>query len=469
MAPAFAGSPRCLRPPRAIPPKKPSSHRGLLPPAFLPARSPFQPQKAQRRRGEKPQPGPSGDPPVGATPKPRGGDPPRARPGRSPAPQRDARPAAEHAEPTALSTERLSALALRAQGGSWGGREAPRAAPSGRLRDPPAPARIRRRGAAGESRGEPLRRGMDGRRPWPPSGGAEGPDGAGFWSAALWALRNRSAPGQDLDLEGLGDFGRGTRYRGESQSRLLKALLGAAYALIIGASLVGNAVVCHVVARKRRLCSATGLFIVNLAVADLMITLLNTPFTLVSPRGGGRGGGGALSVRSNGELSGLGASSAEKGMGWGFPPGLRWILSWGWGGARRSFRPVFPPEGARSGFQKRARTIDPRSDSKTRSGVRVRVFVRGEDLPVALCMCSEAFWGWEGLGLLPPHMLRSEFGHLLPRSPELPSCSLPGSGFPKSVPKIGSCLPTWRRSSQSLPLFLAVSQQMLIFGEGDIP
>ncbi|XP_066496301.1 G-protein coupled receptor 83-like [Tiliqua scincoides] len=74
-----------------------------------------------------------------------------------------------------------------------------------------------------------------------------------------------------------------SRKRHGAQGRLpLKALLVAAYALIIAVSLLGNALVCHVVVGKnRRLCSATSLFIVNLAVADLMITLLNTPFTLV--------------------------------------------------------------------------------------------------------------------------------------------------------------------------------------------
>ncbi|XP_035746034.1 probable G-protein coupled receptor 83 isoform X2 [Egretta garzetta] len=85
----------------------------------------------------------------------------------------------------------------------------------------------------------------------------------------------------DLDLEDLGDFGSGTRYEGESQSRTVKALLIVAYSVIICISLFGNVLVCHVVIKNKRMHSATSLFIANLAVADVMITVLNTPFTLV--------------------------------------------------------------------------------------------------------------------------------------------------------------------------------------------
>ncbi|XP_061454335.1 G-protein coupled receptor 83-like [Rhineura floridana] len=102
--------------------------------------------------------------------------------------------------------------------------------------------------------------------------------------AALQAWRNRSfffPEGEGWDMEELGDFQSGARYEGESQSRTAKALLVVAYAAIICVSLFGNVVVCHVVVKNKRMHSATGLFIVNLAVADIMITLLNTPFTLV--------------------------------------------------------------------------------------------------------------------------------------------------------------------------------------------
>eukprot|EP00066_Takifugu_rubripes_P027805 XP_011617071.1 PREDICTED: probable G-protein coupled receptor 83 [Takifugu rubripes] len=67
----------------------------------------------------------------------------------------------------------------------------------------------------------------------------------------------------------------------ESQDGGVKALLVAAYSLIIAVSLFGNVLVCHVVLKKKRSPSATSLFIMNLAVADIFITVLNTPFTLV--------------------------------------------------------------------------------------------------------------------------------------------------------------------------------------------
>uniref|UniRef100_A0A8C3N0F4 Uncharacterized protein n=1 Tax=Geospiza parvula TaxID=87175 RepID=A0A8C3N0F4_GEOPR len=67
----------------------------------------------------------------------------------------------------------------------------------------------------------------------------------------------------------------------ESQKPTVKALLIVAYSVIIVMSLFGNMLVCHVVLKNKRMHSATSLFIVNLAVSDIMITLLNTPFTLV--------------------------------------------------------------------------------------------------------------------------------------------------------------------------------------------
>ncbi|XP_069553655.1 G-protein coupled receptor 83-like [Brachyistius frenatus] len=68
---------------------------------------------------------------------------------------------------------------------------------------------------------------------------------------------------------------------GQSQDGSVKALLVAAYCLIIVISLFGNTLVCHVVVKNKRTQSATSLFILNLAVADIFITVLNTPFTLV--------------------------------------------------------------------------------------------------------------------------------------------------------------------------------------------
>ncbi|XP_061881963.1 G-protein coupled receptor 83-like [Entelurus aequoreus] len=61
----------------------------------------------------------------------------------------------------------------------------------------------------------------------------------------------------------------------------VKALLVAAYSVIIVISLFGNTLVCHVIVKNKRTQSATSVFIMNLAVADVFITVLNTPFTLV--------------------------------------------------------------------------------------------------------------------------------------------------------------------------------------------
>ncbi|XP_053569728.1 G-protein coupled receptor 83-like [Bombina bombina] len=71
------------------------------------------------------------------------------------------------------------------------------------------------------------------------------------------------------------------KYEADSQKPTVKALLIIAYSVIIIMSLFGNMLVCHVVMKNKRMHSATSLFIVNLAVSDIMITLLNTPFTLV--------------------------------------------------------------------------------------------------------------------------------------------------------------------------------------------
>uniref|UniRef100_UPI00398F7571 G-protein coupled receptor 83-like n=1 Tax=Pristiophorus japonicus TaxID=55135 RepID=UPI00398F7571 len=71
------------------------------------------------------------------------------------------------------------------------------------------------------------------------------------------------------------------RHGTDAQNLTVQALLVVAYAIIIAISLFGNLLVCQVVAKSKRVSTATSLFIANLAIADLMITLLNTPFTLV--------------------------------------------------------------------------------------------------------------------------------------------------------------------------------------------
>ncbi|XP_054830440.1 G-protein coupled receptor 83 [Eublepharis macularius] len=75
-------------------------------------------------------------------------------------------------------------------------------------------------------------------------------------------------------------FLEGRKYGTGSQNIVVKSLLVVAYSFIIIFSLFGNVLVCHVVIKNKRMHFATSLFIANLAVADLMITFLNTPFTL---------------------------------------------------------------------------------------------------------------------------------------------------------------------------------------------
>uniref|UniRef100_A0A672L2L2 G protein-coupled receptor 83 n=1 Tax=Sinocyclocheilus grahami TaxID=75366 RepID=A0A672L2L2_SINGR len=77
-------------------------------------------------------------------------------------------------------------------------------------------------------------------------------------------------------------YDRGANYESESHRPTIRALLVVAYSVIIIISLFGNVVVCHVVIKNKRMHSVTSLFIMNLAIADILITLLNTPFTLVS-------------------------------------------------------------------------------------------------------------------------------------------------------------------------------------------
>ncbi|KAK3534716.1 hypothetical protein QTP86_023779 [Hemibagrus guttatus] len=67
----------------------------------------------------------------------------------------------------------------------------------------------------------------------------------------------------------------------EREHAAVRAMLIFSYSVIIVVSLFGNVLVCHVVTKNKRSRSATSLFIANLAVADIFITLLNTPFTLV--------------------------------------------------------------------------------------------------------------------------------------------------------------------------------------------
>ncbi|XP_020387390.1 G-protein coupled receptor 83-like [Rhincodon typus] len=98
-----------------------------------------------------------------------------------------------------------------------------------------------------------------------------------------FVLSNRSIflPWGNFTLDDWESFVDSAKYEAESQNANVKSLLIVAYSIIIVISLFGNILVCQVVVKNKRMHSATSLFIVNLAGADIMITLLNTPFTLV--------------------------------------------------------------------------------------------------------------------------------------------------------------------------------------------
>lgn len=64
------------------------------------------------------------------------------------------------------------------------------------------------------------------------------------------------------------------------ETPVLKALKLTLYAIIFLISVVGNSLVCIVVARRRRMRTVTNLFVLNLAVSDLAITCICIPFDI---------------------------------------------------------------------------------------------------------------------------------------------------------------------------------------------
>ncbi|XP_074062113.1 G-protein coupled receptor 83-like [Macrotis lagotis] len=62
----------------------------------------------------------------------------------------------------------------------------------------------------------------------------------------------------------------------------IKSLFMFAYFFITCVSFIGNLMVCIMILKHKRAHSASGIFTINLALANFLITLLNTPFALVS-------------------------------------------------------------------------------------------------------------------------------------------------------------------------------------------
>ena len=65
-----------------------------------------------------------------------------------------------------------------------------------------------------------------------------------------------------------------------SRSVLQIILLVVAYGLVVVISLFGNSLVCNIIYKTRRMHTVTNLFIANLALSDLLITVFNIPFTV---------------------------------------------------------------------------------------------------------------------------------------------------------------------------------------------
>ncbi|KAG8554089.1 hypothetical protein GDO81_003657 [Engystomops pustulosus] len=102
----------------------------------------------------------------------------------------------------------------------------------------------------------------------------------GFLLTQFKTMNRTSFNWTDRNFDEWEKFAELAKYEADSQKPTVKALLIVAYSVIIVMSLFGNMLVCHVVMKNKRMHSATSLFIVNLAVSDILITLLNTPFTL---------------------------------------------------------------------------------------------------------------------------------------------------------------------------------------------
>ncbi|XP_059107457.1 G-protein coupled receptor 83-like [Peromyscus eremicus] len=77
-----------------------------------------------------------------------------------------------------------------------------------------------------------------------------------------------------------GAAGRVKRWIGGNPHIMAKIVLTFAYAVIIMISLFGNSLVCQVFVKHKEIKKSTGLLIFNLAISDILIILLNSPFAL---------------------------------------------------------------------------------------------------------------------------------------------------------------------------------------------
>ncbi|XP_015357078.1 G-protein coupled receptor 83-like [Marmota marmota marmota] len=77
-----------------------------------------------------------------------------------------------------------------------------------------------------------------------------------------------------------GPTGMAQKWLGGKPHIAAKIILSVAYAVIIMVSLFGNSLVCQVFIKHKEINKSTGLLIFNLAISDILIILLNSPFAL---------------------------------------------------------------------------------------------------------------------------------------------------------------------------------------------
>lgn len=67
-----------------------------------------------------------------------------------------------------------------------------------------------------------------------------------------------------------------------SQDEQVQFWLVVGYTIVVFAAIIGNWVLNHIIMKYKRVHTATGLFVVNISVTNMMLALLSSPFTMVS-------------------------------------------------------------------------------------------------------------------------------------------------------------------------------------------
>lgn len=71
-------------------------------------------------------------------------------------------------------------------------------------------------------------------------------------------------------------------YSSPVRSLYFQGTVYAIYSIILIISLIGNGIVCYIIISSPRMRTVTNYFIMNLAIGDVLITILGAPFTSVS-------------------------------------------------------------------------------------------------------------------------------------------------------------------------------------------